>query len=158
METRSDFIGVNDKPALLGISSLDWLEAAISSLTEQGYKIQQAVSHADFFTNFSQVPYEVVVIEEAFGGQEEGEAAAGNLSLAYLQSLPANQRLQCTIILVGDSFTTYHTLQAFQQGVHMVVNRSEIALLGQFIQKAVADNSLFLQPYQEAQKRLIRAA
>ena len=45
-------------------------------------------------------------------------------------------------------------MQAYQMGVHLVVNRSEMLLLIQFIQKAVADNDLFLHGYRETQRRV----
>jgi hypothetical protein len=44
-------------------------------------------------------------------------------------------------------------MQAFQQSVHAVINSSELFLLKQLIEKAVADNTLFLHSYQEAQNR-----
>jgi hypothetical protein len=44
-------------------------------------------------------------------------------------------------------------MQAFQHSVHAVINPSELFLLKQLIEKAVADNSLFLHSYREAQTR-----
>ena len=58
------------------------------------------------------------------------------------------------IILVGDSFTSFNPMQAFQQSVHSVVNPSEVFLLIQLIQKAVADNDIFLNTFRQAQQRL----
>lgn len=45
-------------------------------------------------------------------------------------------------------------MQAYQNGVHLVVNRSEMMLLIQFIQKTVADNDLFLYGFRETQRRI----
>jgi hypothetical protein len=56
--------------------------------------------------------------------------------------------------LFGDSFQTFTPMQAFQQSVHAVINSSELFLLKQLIEKAVADNSLFLHSYREVQSRL----
>jgi hypothetical protein len=44
-------------------------------------------------------------------------------------------------------------MQAFQHSVHAVVNASEIFLLKQLIEKAIADNTLFLKAYRDAQSR-----
>jgi hypothetical protein len=44
-------------------------------------------------------------------------------------------------------------MQAFQQSVHAVINTSELFLIKQLIEKAVADNTLFLTNYREAQAR-----
>jgi hypothetical protein len=154
MDNNLDFIGLSDKPALLALSSPDWQEAARAALTELGYKVHQCAAHSDFVGNFSQVFYEVVVIEECFAAH----AGPENSSLAFLQNAAMQLRRHCTFILVGDSFTTFDTMQAFQCGVHLVVNRGEMPLLAQFIQKSVSENDLFLNPYREAQKRLSRAA
>ena len=55
------------------------------------------------------------------------------------------------VILFGNSFQTFTPMQAFQQSVHAVINSSELFLLKQLIEKAVADNTLFLHSFREAQ-------
>ena len=45
-------------------------------------------------------------------------------------------------------------MQAYQQGVHAVVNPSEMFLLLQLIQKAVADSDMFLHTFREVQRRV----
>jgi len=69
-----------------------------------------------------------------------------------------NQRRHATVILLGESFQTFTPMQAFQQSVHAVINSSELFLLKQLIEKAVADNTLFLSSYREAQSRAYSAA
>jgi hypothetical protein len=44
-------------------------------------------------------------------------------------------------------------MQAFQQSVHAVINSSELFLLPQLIEKAVAENTLFLHSFNDAQAR-----
>jgi hypothetical protein len=65
-----------------------------------------------------------------------------------------NQRRQATVILFGNEFQTFAPLQAFQQSVHAVINSSELFLLKQLVEKAVADNTLFLSTFREAQTRV----
>ncbi|MCL4788776.1 MAG: hypothetical protein KJ070_18610, partial [Verrucomicrobia bacterium] len=77
-----------------------------------------------------------------------------NLTLQALQNMPMNQRRHATIILFGDSFQTFTPLQAFAQSVHAVINTSELFLLKQLIEKAVADNSMFLHSFRETQARV----
>lgn len=153
MSTAFDFISTNDKPALLALSTPDWLSVAEPALVELGYKVQSVGSHAEFPVRFSQVPYQVVVIEELFGGTIPTE----NASLQLLQRMPMIQRREATIILLGDTFETLNTLQAFQQSVHAVVNYSEMSLLGQLVQKVVADSTLFLSSFRDVQARLAQA-
>lgn len=149
MSTKFDFISANDKPALLAFSSPELLETAKAALQELGYKVHTAATHSDFQIRFSQIHYQVVIIEELFAANDISE----NLTLQALQRMPMPQRRHATVILLGDSFQTFMPMQAFQQSVHAVINRSELFLLKQLIEKAVADNLLFLHSFKEAQAR-----
>ena len=99
---------------------------------------------------FSQVHYQVVIVEELFGANTIEE----NLTLQALQNMPVNQRRHATIILLGDSFQTFTPMEAFKQSVHAVINSSEMFLLKQLVEKAVADNTLFLHSFREVQNRV----
>src|SRR5947199_9839337 len=149
MSNKFDFISTTDKPALLAFSTPEWLEAARTALNELGYKVHTAATHGDFLIRFSQVRYQVVVVEEMFAANNIGE----NLTLQALQQMPMNQRRLATVILFGESFQTFTPMQALQQSVHAVINSSELFLLKQLIEKAVAHNTLFLHSYHEAQER-----
>jgi hypothetical protein len=149
MADKFDFISTTDKPALLAFSTPDWLEAAKTALLELGYKVHTAATHTDFLIRFSQVRYQVVVVEELFAANLPSE----NLTLQALQNMPMGQRRHATVILFGNSFQTFTPLQAFQQSVNAVINSSELFLLKQLIEKAVADNTLFLHSLREAQAR-----
>ncbi|MBI5388709.1 MAG: hypothetical protein HZA90_28950 [Verrucomicrobia bacterium] len=150
MSANFDFISVNDRPAILALSTPEWQELARAALNELGYKVHQAATHGDFISNFLQVPYQVVVIEENFAA----DSAPENRSLTFLQSAQMHLRRHATLVLVGDAYTSFNPIQAFQLGVHLVVNRSEMLLLIQCIQKAVGDNDLFYHGYREAQRRV----
>lgn len=154
MSDKFDFIGASDKPALLAFSSPEWLEAAKVSLQELGYKVHTAATHSDFLIRFSQVHYQVVVLEERFAANTLEE----NLTLQALQQMPMNQRRHAVVILFGESFQTFTPLQAFQHSVHAVINSSELFLLKQLIEKAVADNNMFLHSYREVQTRVYSAS
>jgi hypothetical protein len=150
MAERFDFVSATDKPALLAFSTPEWLESARAALTELGYKVHTAATHGDFLVRFSQIRYHVVVVEELFAANTLAE----NLTLKSLQSMSMNQRRHATVILFGDSFQTFTPMQAFQQSVHAVINSSELFLLKQLIEKAIADNTLFLGSFRETQNRV----
>ncbi len=154
MSSKFDFISTNDKPALLAFSTPEWLEAARTALVELGYKVHTAATHGDFLIRFSQIRYQVVIVEELFAANEIRE----NLTLQALQNMPMAQRRHATVILFGNSFQTFTPMQAFQQSVHAVINSSELFLLKQLIEKAVADNVLFLHSFREAQSRSLATA
>jgi len=150
MSSKYEFISTTDKPALLAFSTPEWMEAARTALAELGYKVHTAATHGDFLIRFSQVRYHLVIIEERFAANDITE----NLTLQAIQQMPMAQRRHATIVLLGDSFQTFTPMQAFQQSVHAVINSSEMFLIKQLIEKAVADNTLFLHSYREAQARL----
>src|SRR5574342_70457 len=100
MADRFDFLSATDKPALLAFSTPEWLEAAKTALTELGYKVHTAATHGDFLIRFSQIRYQVVVLEELFAANPLEE----NLTLKSLQTMPMGQRRHATVILCGDSY------------------------------------------------------
>jgi hypothetical protein len=153
MPTELDFITTADKPALLGLSTPEWLDAAMVALNEHGYKVHTAGTHADFMARFLQNKYEVLITEELFAC----DSVEANDTLSALQHMSMNQRRHCTLILLGDTVQTFNVMQAFQLSVHAVVNRSELFLLGQLIQKVTEDREYFWKTYLEAQTMLTQS-
>jgi hypothetical protein len=149
MASDFEFVTATDKPALLALSTPELLDTAKTALDQLGYKVQIAENHGEFLHKFNQVVYQLVVIEECFTCNSPEE----NESLLTLQRMPMNQRRQTVVVLFGFSMATFNPLQAFQCGVHAVVNPSEMFLLIQLIQKAVADNDVFLHTFYELQRR-----
>ena len=145
MPSEFEFVTATDKPALLALSTPELLDTAKTALDQLGYKVQMAENHGEFLHKFNQVNYQLVVLEECFNCESPEE----NESLQALQRMPMSQRRHAVVILFGFSMATFNPLQAFQQGVHAVVNPSEMFLLIQLIQKAVADNDVFLRTFRE---------
>jgi DNA-binding NtrC family response regulator len=150
MSDKFDFVSTSDKPALIAFSTPDWLENAKATLAELGYKVHTAATHSDFLVRFSQAHYQVVVIEDRFAANTLEE----NLTLQALQNMPVSQRRHATIILLGESFQTFTPMEAFKHSVHAVINSSEMFLMKQLVEKAVADNQLFLHNFREVQNRI----
>jgi len=147
---ETQFVTTSDKPALIAFSTPEWLDMAKQTLNELGYKVHTAATHTDFLTRFSQIHYQVVVLEELFGANTIEE----NLTLKALQEMPANQRRHATIVLLGNSFQTFMPMEAFKHSVHAVINASEMFLLRQLVEKAAAENNMFLHNYREVQTRV----
>ena len=145
-----DFLTANDKPALLGLSTPELQETARTALDQLGYKVHTAVNHGEFLHKFGQVAYHVVVLEELFSSNTPDE----NESLLALQRMPMGSRRHAVVVLFGFNMATFNPMQAFQQCVHAVVNPSEMFLLIQLVQKAVADNDTFMHTYREVQRRM----
>ncbi|HMP82440.1 MAG TPA: hypothetical protein PKA41_06995 [Verrucomicrobiota bacterium] len=148
MSDHFEFISASDKPALLAFSTPEWLQAVKTALEELGYKVHTAATHSDFLIRFTEVHYQLVIVEELFAANSPDE----NTTLLTLQRMPMSQRRHATVILFGNSYQTFTPMQAFQNSVHAVINSSELFLLKQLIEKTVADNSLFLSSFREAQQ------
>ena len=150
MPVDFDFLTPTDKPALIGLSTPELQETAKTALDQLGYKVHTAVNHGEFLHKFAQVPYQVIVLEELFSASTPEE----NESLLALQRMPMSLRRHGVAVLFGFNLATFNPLQAYQQCVHAVVNPSEMFLLIQLIQKAVADNDMFLHSFREVQRRM----
>jgi hypothetical protein len=154
MVDKFDFISTTDKPALLAFSTPEWLEAIKTALQELDFKVHTAATHTDFLIRFSQIHYQVVIVEELFAANMLAE----NLTLKSLQSMLMNERRHSTVILFGESFQTFAPMQAFQESVNAVISSSELFLIKQLIEKAVADYAVFLHSYREVQTRIYAGA
>ena len=150
MNGTFDFVSSADKPALIAFSTPEWLETTRQALDELGYKVHTAATHSDFLIRFTQARYQVVVVEELFGANTPDE----NITLKALQEMPVNQRRHATVLLIGNSFQTFTPMEAFKNSVHAVINSSELFLLKQLVEKAVADNDTFLHSFREIQNRV----
>ena len=150
MSLELEFLTASDKPALLGLSTPELQETSKTALEQLGFKVHTAVNHGEFLHKFAQVPYQLVVLEELFSATTPEE----NESLRVIQRMNMTQRRQTVFILFGFNMATFNPMQAYQQGVHAVVNPSEMFLLIQLVQKAIADNDMFLNTYREVQRRM----
>lgn len=148
MPEEFEFLGPNDKPALLAISNPDLLVATKTALIGLGYKVHVANSPEEFASRFAQVQYQVVVFEECFACALPEE----NVTLQNFQTMQMSLRRHVTSFLIGMSFQTLNTMQAYQQSVHVVINPADLETLGQIIQKCVPENDLFLHAYRDTQR------
>jgi hypothetical protein len=150
MSLDFEFLTPADKPALLGLNTGEFVEAARLALLALGYKVHTAYNHGDFIARFTRVQYQVVLLEELFDAGVPEE----NLTLQNLQVMPMNQRRHAAILLLGDAFQTLHAMQAFRFSVHAVINPGDLEKLPQIIQQVVSDNDIFLNVYRETSIRV----
>jgi hypothetical protein len=148
MALEFEFIGPNDKPALLAISTPELHTHAMAALKQLDYKVHSAATHADFITRFGQVQYQVTIIEDTFGGGTPAE----NEALRRFQWMPMAARRHTTAFLISHTAKSLHAMEAYQQSVHAVVNPTEFSNLPQIIQKVVAENDIFLSIFRDAQR------
>jgi hypothetical protein len=145
-----EFLRPTDKPAILALSSMDYLATCRAVLHELDYKVHHSSEHEDFVSRFGQIQYQVAIIEERFSCSSIEE----NLALARLQFMPMGLRRHAVTILIGDSFQSLNTMQAFNQSVHAVINPADLGSLKQILQQIISDNDLFLSVYRDTQQRM----
>jgi hypothetical protein len=148
-----DFVSTEDKPALIAFSTPEWLEAAKTALKELGYKVHTAATHSDFLVRFSQVHYQVVIVEELFGANTIEKISRSRRCKPCPSTSAATRPFSAR-----RSFQTFMPMEAFKHSVHAVINSSEMFLLKQLVEKAVADNNLFLHSFREVQNRVYTSA
>jgi CheY-like chemotaxis protein len=150
MPVEFDFTSPTDKPALVGLTTPPLQEPVTATLAELGYKVHEAANHDEFLQRFSQLQYQVIVLEEHFNSVRISE----NLALLALQRMQMGLRRHTVIVLIGYSLTTQNSLEAFQQSVHAVVHPDQLADLGKIVQQTVAEANLFLATYRDTQNRI----
>lgn len=149
MAVEFEFLSPTDKPALLGISNPEFIQAAQTALTELEYKVHVATGHENFLERFGQAQYQVVVLEDRFGNV----AADQNVALTTIQGMAMGLRRHATFILIGQDYKTLAPMQAFQQSVHAVLNPADLGQIKQVIIRVMNDTTLFLNTYRDVQSK-----
>lgn len=147
------FFSHRDNPAMVAVSTPEFRSGISAALHELGYKVLAVDDHDEFVARYNAIPFQVVIIEEIFGGVLPGQ----NPTVQWVQWLPMVNRRQAVFVLLGDMFGTLNSMQAFQQSVHAVVNYSEAPIMSQIIQKIVAENDAFYAGFREIQKHAVKA-
>jgi hypothetical protein len=150
MAAEFELITSDDKPALMALSTPEYISAAQAALEECGFKIHCVRTHEEFPPRYGQIPYQVVVTEERFAGSGLG----ANETLKYMQELPMPQRRHTTFFLIGQELETLHPKQAYVQSVHAVINAADIGKFAAIIQKVVAENDAFMFTFRDVLTKL----
>jgi hypothetical protein len=145
-----EFLRPTDKPAILGLSTMEYLSTCRAVLHELDYKVHHSGDHEDFVSRFGQIPYQVAIIEETFACA----AIEENLALSRLQFMAMGQRRHAVTLLIGESFQSLNTMQAFHQSVHAVLHPIDIGSLKQVLQQIISEHELFLSVYRDTQQRI----
>ena len=145
-----EFLRPTDKPAILGLTTMEYLSTCRSVLHELDYKVHHSAEHEDFVSRFGQIPYQVAIIEETFACT----AIEENLALSRLQFMPMGQRRHAVTLLIGESFQSLNTMHAFHQSVHAVLHPIDLGSLKQVLQQIISEHELFLSVYRDTQQRI----
>jgi hypothetical protein len=144
--TRYDVFEPGDQTALVAIDVPDLEKDVADQIADLGYKIHTGISTEDLLFKMRAHPYDIVVIEENFGGTK----LQVNPLLAETISMSASQRQQQVVVLIGPSMRTADESQAFQYSVDVVVGTNDLRNLRPILRRCVMRAKEFYGRYVEA--------
>ncbi len=118
------------------------VKAAIEAL---GYTVHVPTNPTDAIQRIRQNRYEVVLLQEEYGGSAEN-----NLVLQTLQPMAMPLRRHMCVGLVGKAFKTLDNMMAFAKSVSFVVAERELGKIKAITRQAVSANDQFYRVFREA--------
>ncbi|HEX8947533.1 MAG TPA: hypothetical protein VF790_01155 [Dissulfurispiraceae bacterium] len=122
------------------------ITAALEGL---GYRVEAGAGADDTFEKLRFNRYDVIVINEKFGGSAED-----NKVYKHLQFMPMSNRRHIFVALIGQGLKTADNMTAFSKSANVVVNEQDIPNLKAILKKSVADNDQFYKVYKESLVKL----
>jgi CheY-like chemotaxis protein len=133
------------KTALVCEENAETQQTVISVLKELKYHVEPAAGADDAFEKLRFNRYDVVVINEKYGGDP-----ANNEVLKHLQYLPMSNRRHIFVALLGQAFNTNDNMKAYDMSVNVVINEKDLPNLRPILKKSIADNDQFYKVYKES--------
>ncbi len=144
-ETRFDIFEPGDLTALICVDQPEYQQQAIEHLTSMDYKMHVGLFPEDISLKLKTHVYDVVVIDEHFGGGHFGN----NQVLYEAVNLPGMQRRNQFLLLIGTSVMTNDEMMAFIFSVDLVFNVNDLANLKPVLRRGVARQKEFYHVFVE---------
>jgi hypothetical protein len=132
-------------PALICVNEGDRLTAVRTALEELGYAPETPADAADAVDRMRKVAYQVVVVDEGYGGA----GALDHPVLKALNTMAMSIRRYMFVALLGADVKTLDNATAFARSVNAVVNVNDVGQLAGILRRAVADNDAFYRVFRE---------
>ncbi len=142
-ETRFDIFEPGDLTALVCVDQPEYQQQIVDQLSAMDYKIHVGLFAEDISLKLKTHPYDVVVIDEHFGGTYLNN----NAVLYEAIHLPGAQRRNQYLVLVGTSLMTNDEMMAFIFSVDLVFNVNDLANLKPVLRRGVARQKEFFHPF-----------
>lgn len=120
-----------------------------SALEGLGFRVEAGAGADDTFEKLKFNRYDVIVINEKFGGSAED-----NKVYKHLQFMPMSNRRHIFVALIGRNFKTADNMTAFSKSANVVLNEKDIPNLKAVLKKSVADNNQFYKVFKESLVKL----
>ena len=139
-----DFVE-NRRLAMVCFDQPELQATANAALKGLGYTVHVPTKPADAIERLRQNRYEVVLLDEEYGGLEDH-----NLLLQMIQSMVMPLRRHMCVGLVGKRFHTFDNMMAFAKSVNFVIGTRELSKLKPIVRQAVTENDQFYRVFRES--------
>ncbi len=146
METNTEEYEEAIKSALICEDSSDLRNSIASALDSLGYKHEIAASPDDTFEKLRFNQYDLIVMNEKFGGG----APEANAVYKHIQFMPMMTRRHIFFALIGQNFKTGDYMAAFSKSANIIINEKDVPNLKSLLKAAIADNDQFYKVYKES--------
>ncbi|OAI42370.1 hypothetical protein AYO41_00990 [Verrucomicrobia bacterium SCGC AG-212-E04] len=150
LESRYDIFEPGDLTALVCVEQPDPQQKIVQHLTSMDYKVHTGLFAEDVSLKIRTHPYDVVFIDENFGGLPVSQ----NPVLAEVIQLPTSQRRNQFIILIGNSVMTNDEMSAFIFSVDLVFNVGDLANLKPVLRRGVTRQREFYHAFKDNLKTM----
>ena len=150
LESRYDIFEPGDLTALVCVEQPDPQQKIVQHLTSMDYKVHTGLFAEDVSLKIRSHPYDVVFIDENFGGLPVSQ----NPVLAEVIQLPTSQRRNQFIILIGNTVMTNDEMSAFIFSVDLVFNVGDLANLKPVLRRGVTRQREFYHAFKDNLKTM----
>ncbi len=144
-ETRYDIFEPGDLTALVCVEEPEYQQHLVDQLSSMDYKIHVGLFLEDISLKLKTHVYDVVVIEESFGGC----LLQNNQVLYEATHLPGVQRRTQFLVLIGNSVMTNDEMMAFIFSVDLCFNVNDLQNLKPVLRRGAARQKDFFHVFIE---------
>ncbi|HIC91843.1 MAG TPA: response regulator [Syntrophaceae bacterium] len=152
-EMRVDLFTEGIKNALICENDEKNLGLITNALESLDYKVMVATSAQDVEEKLQFVHYDIIILNEAFGG----ETGKDNAILRYLNTIPMTIRRDMLVVFVGKDFRTLDHMAAFANSVNVVVNIDHLKDIQSILKTSITHHEKFYKVFKDYLKEAGRA-
>jgi len=141
------------KSALICEDDQKHLSIITSALESLDYKVMVATSTQDVECKLQFVHYDIIILNEAFGG----ETGKDNAVLRYLNTVPMTLRRDMLVVFIGKDFTTLDHMMAFANSVNVVVNIDDLKDIQSILKTSITHHERFYRVFKDYLKEAGKA-
>src|SRR5207248_76751 len=134
-----------DQTALVCIDEPELQRMVVDHLTALDFKMHTGLFTEDISLKLKAQTYSVVIVYECFNDS----MLEGNPLLAEISRIPANQRRQQYVVLIGTSMVTNDEMMAFQHSVDLAFSLSDLSNLAPVLRRGLIRHREFYRVFSD---------